>query len=301
MDLNSVRVLVRLVEQGSFRGAAKALDMPKSTVSRKVAELEAHLGVQLVQRTTRTLSLTDAGATYVEQASAALAQLEAAELALAELQAAPRGRLRVTATTQMGQTLLAPLVVEFLRAYPDVEVSLHLTDRVVDLIADRLDVALRAGALPDSALVAHRVGESTVRVVGSPAYLQEHGVPGTLADLGAHSCLIATNATGVNRGTWRFGDGASAREVTVSGPFAVDDYRVLRQAAELGLGLARIPGLMVREALREGRLVSVLDAYAPPPTPLHLVHLGGRYVTPKTRAFLDFMRPRLAQLLSGAS
>lgn len=298
MDLNAVLALVKVVEQGSFRGAAKVLDMPKSTVSRKIAELEAHLGVQLLQRSTRKLSLTDAGAAYVDHAAAAIAQLESAELALSEVQRTPRGRLRVTATPQMGQSFLAPLVMEFLRAYPEVEVSMHLTDRHVDLIAERFDVALRAGELPDSTLVAHRLGAGTVRVVGSPEYLHAHGAPTTLADLAGHVCLIATNSVGANRGVWRFGEGRSARDVAIAGCLSADDFVVLRAAAERGLGLARLPDLLVRDSLRAGALVSVLDEFAPPVTPLHLVHLGGRYVTPRTRAFLEFMKPRLIALLA---
>ncbi len=294
VDFNAALVLVRVVEAGSFRGAARLLDLPKTTVSRKVAELEERLGAQLLHRTTRKLSLTDAGAAFVEQASGAIAQLESAELAVSELQREPRGRLRVTATAQMGQVFLAPLVVQFLRAYPEVEVTLHLTDRHVDLIADKFDVAMRAGPLPDSALVAHRVATSVMRLFASPAYLKAHGTPKLPADLAGHSCLLFATSAGAVRRTWPLGRPKHVRDVPVAGRFTADDLLVLREGAVRGLGIARLPAGLAKEQVRRGQLVPLLDAYSQAVTPLHLVHLGGRYVTPRTRAFIDFMAPRLA-------
>lgn len=299
-DLNAAQVLLRVVQAGSFRGAARALGMPKSTVSRKVAELEARLGARLLLRTTRSLAPTDAGAAFVEEAEGAIARLEAAEAAVAELQRAPRGRLRVTTTVPLGQAFLAPLVAEFLDAYPGVEVMLHLTDRSVDLVAERFDVALRAGALPDSNLVARLVGGGAHRVVASAAYLARHGTPERPAELTAHHCLRFTKMGNAVRTTWPFGKGKRAMEVAVAGRFVSDDFAALRLAAERGLGIARLPGLVVHEAIRAGRLVSLLDAHAPPPTPLHMVHVGGRHLPPRTRAFLDFVEPRLARALAEA-
>ena len=300
-DLNAALVLVRVVQTGSFRNAARALGMPKSTVSRKVAELEERLGAQLLLRTTRSLALTDAGAAFVEEAEAAIARLEAAEAAVAEQQRAPRGRLRVTTTIPLGQAFLAPLVAEFLDAYPGVEVMLHLTDRSVDLVAERFDVALRAGALPDSNLIARLVGSGAHRVVASAAYLARHGTPERLAELTGHHCLRFTKLGTAVRTTWPFGKGKRAMEVAVAGRFVSDDFAALRLAAERGLGIARLPQLIVHEAIRAGRLVSLLDAHAPPPTPLHIVHVGGRHLPPRTRAFLDFVEPRLAQALARAT
>ncbi len=297
LDLNAVTVLVRVVEAGSFRGAAARLDMPKSTVSRKVAELEESLGTQLLERSTRKLALTDAGAAFVEQAEHALATIEAAQLAVSALQREPRGRLRVTATPQMGQWFLAPLVLEFLEAYPAVQVSLHLTDRHVDLLAERFDVALRAGPLPDSSLVAHRVASGGVSFVASPGYLAARGAPREPADLEGHDCLVYAGAGGQPRRVWTLGHGKELREIAVSGRLVADDWRVLLHAAVRGLGIARVPDALMGDELRRGDLVRVLKAFAPAATPLSLVHLGGRYVTPRTRAFIDFVRPRLATLL----
>lgn len=300
IDLNAALVLVRVVQEGSFRSAARALGMPKTTVSRKVAELEEQLGVQLLQRTTRTLALTDAGAAFVEEAEGAIARLDAAEAAVTELQREPRGKLRVTTTIPLGEQFLAPIVAEFLDAYPRLEVMVHLTDRQVDLVAERFDVAIRTGALPDSSLVAKLIGSSAYRVVASPAYLARHETPRRPSDLSTHPCLRFTKSGTVVRTTWPFGKGKRATEVPVSGRLVSDDFVVLRRAAERGLGVARLPVVVVHEAIRAGTLVSLLEAFAPPPTPLHILHAGGRHLPPRTRAFIDFVHPRLVRALADA-
>lgn len=296
-DLNAALVLVRVVQVGSFRGAAKVLGMPKTSVSRKVAELEERLGAQLLNRTTRKLSLTDAGAAYTEQAEGAIARLEAAEQAVSELQREPRGRVRVTATVMLGQLLLAPLIAEFLEAYPAVEVTVQLTDRHVDLVAERFDVALRAGALPDSSLVAVPIGSGAWRLAASPRYLAAHGAPQRPADLSSHHCLLFARTGAAARSTWPLGKAKRVRDVPVTGRLVADDLVVLREAAVRGLGIARLPAMLVEEAIRRGELVAVLDDAAPPPMPLQIVHLGGRHMPPRTRAFIEFLRPRLVKLI----
>jgi len=300
-DLNAALVLVRVVQMGSFRGAAGALGMPATTVSRKVAELEEQLGAQLLHRTTRRLSLTAAGAAFVEEAEAAFARLETAVAAVTEHQSVPRGTIRVTTTVPLGERLLAPIVAEFLEAYPSLDVLVHLTDRAVDLGAERFDVAIRAGTLPDSSLVARLVGQSTYRVVASPAYLARHGTPRRPSDLSSHACLRFTKSGTAVRTTWPFGKGKRAVEVPVGGRLVSDDFVVLRKAAERGLGVARLPIVVVHEAIRAGTLVSLLESYAPPPTPLHILHAGGKHVPPRTRTFIDFVHPRLAKAIAEAS
>ena len=300
-DLNAALVLVRVVQAGSFRAAAQALGMPKTTVSRKVSDLEAQLGVQLLQRTTRRLSLTDAGLLFAEEAEAAIARLEAAQEAVTELQREPRGRLRVTTSVTIGELFLAPVLAAFLEAFPAVEVLLQLTDRPVDLVAERFDVAIRAGELPDSSLMARRIGSSTYRVVASPAYLARHGTPQRPGDLTAHACLRFTRSGMEVRPSWPFGAGARCSEVPVSGRLVSDDFVVLRTAAEQGLGIARLPGLLVHEAIEAGRLVALFDDLAPPPNPLHLLHPGGGRLPARTRAFIEFVQPRMARALTVAT
>jgi DNA-binding transcriptional LysR family regulator len=300
-DLNAALVLVRVAQSGSFRSAGLALGMPKTTVSRKVAELEEQLGVQLLQRTTRAVALTDAGAAFVDEAEAAIARLDAAEAAVTQMQREPRGKLRVTTTIPMGELFLAPVLADFLDAYPGVDVTVQLTDRQVDLVAERFDVAIRAGALPDSTLVARLVGGSAYRVVASPAYLARHGTPRRPSDLSSHACLRFTKSGSAVRTTWPFGKGKRAIEVPVNGRLVSDDFVVLRTAAEHGLGIARLPAGVAHASIRAGRLVSLLESAAPPPTPVHLVYVGARHLPPRTRAFLDFVHPRLAAAIADVS
>jgi DNA-binding transcriptional LysR family regulator len=301
LDLNAALVLVRVVQAGSFRAAAQALGMPKTTVSRKVSELEAQLGVRLLQRTTRRLSLTDAGLAFAEEAEVAIARLEAAQEAVAELQREPRGKLRVTTTVTIGELFLAPVLAEFLQAFPAVDVLLQLTDRPVDLVAERFDVAIRAGQLAESSLIARRIGSSTYRVVASPVYLSRHGAPQRPADLSSHACLRFARTGMEVRPSWPFGAGSRRTEVPVGGRLVTDDFVVLRTAAEQGLGIARLPGLLVHDAIQAGRLVALLDDQAPPPNPLHLLHPGGGRLPARTLAFIDFVQPRLAQALAPGS
>lgn len=301
LDLNAILVLVRVAQAGSFRGAARILGMPKSTVSRKIAELEEHLGAQLLHRTTRSLSLTDAGAAFVEEAEDALAHLEAAESAVRELQREPRGKLRVTTTVPIGEFFLAPIVAEFLEAYPTLEVMVHLTDRQVDLVAERFDIAIRTGTLPDSSAIARLIGSSAYRVVASPEYLARHGVPDSPADLAAHDCLRFTKLGTAVRTTWPFGKGPRVTDVPVTGRLVSDDFVVLRTAAERGLGIARLPTVVAHEAIRAGRLVGLLEGHAPTPTQLHMIYVNGRRLPTRTRAFLDFVLPRLTQSLAAAT
>jgi DNA-binding transcriptional LysR family regulator len=259
------------------------------------------LGVRLLQRTTRRLSLTEAGLAFAEEAEVAIARLEAAQDAVAELQREPRGRLRVTTAVTIGELFLAPVLAEFLQAFPAVDVLLQLTDRPVDLVAERFDVAIRAGELSESSLIARRIGSSTYRVVASPDYLSRHGTPQRPADLSSHACLRFTRSGMEVRPSWPFGAGARRMEVPVGGRLVSDDFVVLRTAAEQGLGIARLPGLLVHEAIQAGRLVALLDDQAPPPNPLHLLHPGGGRLPARILAFIDFVQPRLAQALAPGS
>lgn len=294
VDLNAAVVLVRVAQAGSFRGAAKALGMPKTSVSRRVAELEARLGVQLLRRSTRHVALTDAGRTYVEAAQAAIVSLEAAEDAVGKHQREPQGRVRVTAPTPLGQSVLTALVAEFLCAHPKVEVQLHLTYRPVDLLTERFDIALRYGALPDSSLVAIPLGAAEQRLVASPSYLAARGTPRAPADLAAHDCLLFGGDVASLRATWTLASGKRETAVQVRGRFAADDLLALRTAAVCGLGIARLPAPMVAEQVKRGELVALTWKHASALTPLHLVHAGERFLPARTRALIDFLVARMA-------
>ena len=194
---------------------------------------------------------------------------------------------------QLGERFLAPIVAAFLEAYPAVDVVVHLSDRPVDLVAERFDIALRAGELADSSLVSKLVGTSTYRIVASPAYLLRHGTPLRPADLSAHACVRFAKGGEAVRTTWPLRLGKRVVEVPVQGRLVSDDFVVLRTAAERGVGIARLPDSIVQRALRAGRLVSMLDAHAPPPTPVHLLHVAAPRLPSRTQAFIAFAYPRL--------
>jgi DNA-binding transcriptional LysR family regulator len=277
---------VNVVEHGSFRAAARLLGQPKSTVSRHVAELEALLGARLLQRTTRSLQLTDAGAEYFRHAALAVSTLNDAERAVRDLEATPRGHLRVTAPVNFGTILLPELIPAFMTAYPQVEVTLDLTDRHVDLIEEGYDAALRAGHLPDSSLIAHRLGAGGFSTVASPTYLAAHGTPDVPAALSQHLCLVH----GARRESkWPFRVDKATVEVEVKGRLACNSFLLLAIAAERGLGVARIPSALVRDPLAAGTLVAILEDYAPPVAPLHVLYPSSRHLSPKVRVFVDFV------------
>jgi DNA-binding transcriptional LysR family regulator len=299
VDMNAAVVLVQVAHSGSFRGAALILGMPKSSVSRKVAELEARLGVQLLRRSTRHVALTDAGVAYVEAAQAAVAHLEAAEQAVSHQQREPQGRIRITAPAPLAHTVLTSLLAEFLQRYPKVEIQLQLSYRVVDLLAERFDIALRYGALPDSSLVAVALGNAGHRIVASPGYLAAHGTPQTPAELALHSCLLFGADGASLRTTWPLMAGKRPIGVAVRGPFATDDRLALRAAALGGLGLAHLPEPMVADDIACGALVPVLTTFTTTTTPFHLVHAGERHLPARTRALIDFLVERLSAPQAG--
>jgi len=283
-------VLVAVVERGSFRGAARALGMPKSSVSRRVAELEARLGVRLLQRTTRRVGLTDAGKVYFDRAAAAIAALEEAENAARDLSAEPKGTLRLTVPVNFGLLVLPQLVTGFIAAYPAVRVLVELSDRHVDLIEERFDLAIRAGHLPDSSLVAQRLSGTRMVVAASPAYLRGKKRPKVPQDLAEHDCLVFGAA---EKAVWTFVDGRRQIDVEVKGPLCANNFFLLREAAASGLGIARVPALLAEQPVADKRLVTLLDAFTPDEVPLHVVYPSARYLSPKVRAFVDFARAHL--------
>jgi DNA-binding transcriptional LysR family regulator len=294
--LESMSILVAAVEAGSLSAAARRLGTPLATVSRKVSELEGHLKTRLLNRTSRRLTLTDAGQSYVAACRRILEQVDEAERAASGEFSAPRGELMVTAPIVFGRLHVLPVATEFLAAYPEIKVRLALADRVVNLMEDHVDVALRIGALPDSSLMATRIGVIRRVVCASPAYFAARGVPKTLADLAAHDCIgfdVLTTAE-----AWTFKQERSEISVPISARLTVTTAEAVVDAAISGVGIARVLSYQAAQALRDGRLALALVDFEPEPWPVHLVYTGGRMLPLKLRAFLDFAAPRLKDRLA---
>ncbi|HEX2669330.1 MAG TPA: LysR substrate-binding domain-containing protein [Polyangiaceae bacterium] len=289
-DLNSVRVFAQVVESKNFRAAARALGMPRSTVSFRVAQLEDQLGERLLERTTRSLRLTDAGAAYHRRALGALEALQEAERTLSDQKSQISGKLRVTATVEGGQFLLAPLFAEYARRYPLVELDVFLADRQVDLIEEGVDLAIRAGALPDSSFVARRLGvPHGLRVYASPGYLKAHGTPRRPRDLANRDCLIMTAQSQPRR--WPFTVARKPVSITVKARAQANSFVVIRELACRGLGIARLPLPIAQPAVDAGNLLPLLDAFAQPAKGggLHAVYPSARHLSAKVRALLDLL------------
>ncbi|MEM5331117.1 LysR family transcriptional regulator [Paraburkholderia sp. JHI2823] len=289
--LEAMAILVSVADAGSLSAAARRLDMPLATVSRKVGELESHLKTRLFHRTTRRLSLTEAGSAYVAACRRILEDIGEAERAATGEYAAPRGELVVTAPIAFGRLHAVPVIAEFLAHYPEIDINLVLTDRVVHLMDEHADVAIRIGELPDSTLVATRVGAVRRVICASPAYLAAHGTPAVPADVAGHPCITFEALASVR--AWSFGSGKSAQSVPVHSRLAVNTADAAINAAILGVGLIRVLSYQVADAVRANELRVVLDAFEAAPLPVSLVHAGQAPLPLKLRAFLDYMSPRL--------
>lgn len=286
-----MRIFVTTVEKGSFTGASDMLGLSKQFVSRRVMALEGRLGVRLLNRTTRRLNVTDAGREFHARAVRILEAVEDAELAVSSQGDSPRGTLRLTAPMSFGTLYLGSVLPAFLLRYPAVSVELDLNDRTVDLIREGYDMGIRIGRLQDSTLIARALAPAQIVTCCSPAYLDGRGAPATPDDLAAHDCLLYGHSRQV---TWGFQEEGKPRSVAVSGCLLANNGEIVRDAALAGLGIAWLPTFIVGDALREGRLVTVLDAYAPPPSVVHAVYPQHRQASLAIRAFVDFLREALA-------
>lgn len=294
--LESMSILVAVVDSGSLSAAARRLDMPLATVSRKVGELESHLKTRLLHRTTRQLSLTEAGSAYVAACRRILEEIGEAERAATGEYAAPRGELVVTAPVVFGRLHVVPVVADFLAHYPEIDVNLVLTDRVVHLMDEHADVAIRIGELPDSSQMATRVGTVRRVICASPAYLEKHGVPAGPHDLAGHECI--TFEVLASKRAWDFGSGKTELSVPVHSRLAVNTAEAAIEAAILGVGLTRVLSYQVADAVRDNALCVVLTAFESAPLPVNLVHKGQAPLPLKLRAFFDFVTPRLRTRIS---
>ena len=289
--LESMSILLAVVDSGSLSAAARRLGMPLATVSRKVGELESHLKTRLLHRTTRQLSLTEAGSSYVAACRRILEDIGEAERAATGEYASPKGELVVTAPVVFGRLHVVPVVADFLAHYPEINVSLVLTDRVVHLMDEHADVAIRIGELPDSTLMATGVGAVRRVICASPAYLAAHGVPTRPHDLAGHECITFEVLASMR--AWVFGSGKSELSVPVHSRLAVNTAEAAIAAAILGVGLIRVLSYQVADPVRDNALGVVLDTFESAPLPINLVHKGQAPVPLKLRAFLDFVTPRL--------
>jgi DNA-binding transcriptional LysR family regulator len=292
---DSMSILVTAVEAGSLSAASRRLGTPLATVSRKVSELEAHLKTRLLNRSSRRLTLTDAGRSYVAACKRILEDLGEAERAAAGEYSAPKGDLIITAPISFGRMHVLPIVTAFLKAYPDIDIRLALADRLVNLLEDHVDLAIRIGALPDSALIATRVGAIRRVVCGSPAYFAARGTPKAPDDLKTHDCVTFEGVTSPE--AWTLTTGKSETSVAIHSRLVVNTAEAAIDAAIAGIGITRVLSYQIAAALLAGTLGVVLEAFEPEPWPVNLVYTSGRLLPLKLRAFLDFATPRLKAAL----
>jgi len=287
-QITALRVFLCIAEEGSFSGAAQALSLSKSAVSKHVAGLEDRLGARLFNRTTRQVSLTEEGRTYLWRATRILEELEEAAAAVGSMKSEPIGTLRVSSALSFGQRHVAPILPEFLSRYPRLVVDLDFSDRFVDLIDEGFDVAIRVGDLPDSDLVARRLATARILLVASPSYLEEKGWPRRPADLAVHTCLLYRGRGGPRY--WGLGGDPETREtVRVDGPLIANNGDALKAAALAGLGIARLPSFLLDDALERGALCEVLPDHRPAPIPIHALYVPNRHLAAKVRYFVDFL------------
>ena len=289
-----MRIFTRVVETGSFSAAGRQLGSAPSSVSRQIGELEDDLGARLLHRTTRKLSLTEAGRLYYERASKILVDVDEAKLAVSQTGGAPSGILRLTVPASVGRLHIAPALAAFHERFPAVQVALSVTDRLIDLVAEGFDLAIRVGTQRDSSLIARKIGAARRIVCASPSYLRAAGAPKVPADLANHGCLTFRAHAGSN--VWRFRGPGGAAQVRVSGSLFATDGEVLTAAAVAGLGLILVPEWLVGVELKRGGLREVLRQFeaVPQSTPLYAVYPHQRHLPPKVRAFVDFLAQRFA-------
>lgn len=296
--LESMSTLVAAVDAGSLSAASRQLGMPLATVSRKVSELEAHLGTRLLNRTSRRLTLTDAGRSYVASCKRILDDIGEAERAAAGEYVAPRGDLIITAPIVFGRLHVLPVATEFLKAYPEIDIRLTLADGVVNLHEDDVDLAIRIGELPDSSLVATRVGAIRRVVCASPDYFAARGTPKRPEDLADHDCITFHGLSAPD--AWSFTAGKSTMSVPIHSRLTVNTAEAAIDAAIASVGVTRVLCYQMANALRAGTLTIALEKFEPAPWPVSLVYAGQGRLPLKLRAFIDFAAPRLKARLQGA-
>lgn len=286
-----MQVFVTVGEEGGFASAARRLDISPAAVTRAIVALEDQLGARLLLRTTRNVRLTDAGRQYFDDSRAILASIAEANDAVGGINAEPRGQLSLTAPVLFGRAFIMPCITEYMRRYPQVEVSAQFVDRVVNVVEEGLDVAVRIGHLPDSSLRALRVGQIRRVLCAAPAYLETYGIPRHPSDLLQHTVLSSSAVS--PRVEWHFGHGGEALSVRMRPRLVVTSNDAALDAAVSGLGVTRLLSYQVADAVERGTLCLLLQEFEEEPWPVHLVHREGRHGSAKVRAFIDIAAERL--------
>ena len=294
---NELKVFISVAESGGFAKAAGRLRSSPPAVTRTLAALEQRVGVQLFNRTTRMVSMTEAGRRFLEHARRILTDLDVAESELAGESTMPSGHLTITSPVTMGRMMLPSIVTDFLHAHPHVTANVLLFDRITNLIEEGIDVGLRVGQLPDSSLIARQVGEVRRILVASPAYLSKNGTPKDPTDLKRHSMIAFTGLLPSRE--WVFGEAKTARRIALKPRFEINDAAAAIAAAEGGGGITIALSYMVARQIGERRLQQVLGSFAPSAVPVQLVYPESRLVAPKVRAFVDYAAPKLRSALRG--
>lgn len=294
--LRAMTAFVAIADRGSLTAAADALGTSLPSVVRTLAALERELGARLLTRTTRRIALTEEGRDYLERARRVLAQVEEAEAALSARQVTPQGRIALTSSVMFGRLHVAPLLAEFLGAYPKVRAELLLLDRVVNLLEEGMDLGVRIGHLADSSLVAIPVGETRRVICASPDYLRRAGTPAAPEDLASRACIRFTGLSAGNE--WEFRFPGKPKRIAVDGPLVTNQVDAALDAVVNGLGCGMFLCYQARGAVAEGRLRFLLRDHEPPPLPIHIVYPQGRLMSSRVRALVDWLVPRLRQRLA---
>lgn len=292
-QLGAMRAFIRVVQIGSFSAAARETNTSQATISKRVAALEAQLGVKLMMRTSRDHSLTEAGAEFYEKCVAILTELEEAESDARSRVASPRGLLRVTTAFPLGRLLIAPLLTDFLSRYPEIKLDLALSDSHVDLTREGFDIAIRAQKLQDSSLNARELFKNPMFLIASPSYLKQHGVPRTPEELVDHNCIVYSELSTQN--SWHFTHENNDISVQVNGNFQCDNGDTILTAAVAGVGFAVLPYWMIKSHLDAGELQVVMSDFQPSTLPVNAVYPHSRYLPLKVRCFIDFLIEEFAR------
>jgi len=294
--LEAMSIIVAVTETGSFSAASRRLNKPVATVSRMVAELEARLKAQLFQRSSRQMTLTDAGRSYIEACKRIIEQVDDAEREVSGEYRIPKGDLAITSPWGLGHMHLMPIAVEFMNAYPEIALRLVLTDRIVDTVEENIDISIRIGNLADSNLIATKVGSVRFVLCASPVYLAEHGHPREPAELATHDC-ISVDSLAPQR-SWKFVKDGREMVAPIRSRLTVSDSEAAIEAAIAGAGITRVMSYKMEAARRAGQLVVMLEEYEQEPWPVHIVYAERKPVPLKLRAFLNWMTPRLKARLA---